>query len=146
MGNVVKLNQPQSATEAERQRFEKWASSDLRGPMEASTLLARSRGGEYVLGTARAAWAAWQARGMMMIAKGDGNLSHPRERVIALESAAQAICQFANTDPADGTMLLLTAAVHLAKRHAAPETDITVVLAESLGYAFVAASDFFKND
>lgn len=59
-GNVVvNLDQPISATEAERQRFERWASGALRGPNEASTLLARSRGGDYVLLSARAAWAAW---------------------------------------------------------------------------------------
>ena len=60
MGEVVTLDQPISQTEAERQRFEKWAGSAFRTD-EASSVLARSRGGDYVLPTARAAWSAWQA-------------------------------------------------------------------------------------
>jgi hypothetical protein len=44
-----------------RDRFEAWAKSGMTGPREASTLLARSRGGDYVLHSTRAAWAAWQA-------------------------------------------------------------------------------------
>lgn len=60
MGEVVTLDQPISLTEAERQRFEKWVSIAFRTD-EASSVLARSRGGDYVLRTARAAWSAWQA-------------------------------------------------------------------------------------
>ncbi len=60
MGEVVALDQPVSQTEAERQRFEKWAGSAFRTD-EASSVLARSRGGDYVLATVRAAWSAWQA-------------------------------------------------------------------------------------
>jgi hypothetical protein len=65
---VISLNQPLSATEVQRQRFEAWAKSGMTGPREASTLLARSRGGDYVLGTTRAAWAAWQAAVQDLIA------------------------------------------------------------------------------
>lgn len=50
-----------SPTEDMRQRFEAWAKSGMTGPRESSTLLARSRGGDYVLAATRAAWAAWQA-------------------------------------------------------------------------------------
>jgi hypothetical protein len=60
VAKVVALNAT-SPTEEQRQRFEAWAKGGMTGPREASTLLARSRGGDYVLATSRAAWAAWQA-------------------------------------------------------------------------------------
>jgi hypothetical protein len=60
MSNVTALNAT-SATEQQRQRFEAWAKSGMTGPREATTLLARSKGGDYVLPASRAAWAAWQA-------------------------------------------------------------------------------------
>lgn len=75
---------------------------------------------------------------------GASDLSDPRSRVLAAEAAVRAICQAAGQDPADGTMVLLTAAVHLARQYMKPGTDITMVLAENLGYAIVAADDFFK--
>jgi hypothetical protein len=68
MAQVVTLNTT-SPTEEQRQRFEVWASSAMTGPREASTLLARSKGGDYVLGATRAAWAAWQAGIQDMIAQ-----------------------------------------------------------------------------
>ena len=60
MTNIVALNAT-SPTEEKRQRFEGWAKGGMTGPREASTLLARSKGGDYVLPATRAAWAAWQA-------------------------------------------------------------------------------------
>jgi hypothetical protein len=60
MAKVVQLN-ARSATEDQRQRFEAWAKGGMTGPREASTLLARSKGGDYVLPATRAAWASWQA-------------------------------------------------------------------------------------
>ncbi len=60
LSNSIELK-AQSPTEEMRQRFEAWARSGLTGPRESSTLLARSRGGDYVLAATRAAWAAWQA-------------------------------------------------------------------------------------
>lgn len=60
MGKVVTLNAT-SPTEQQRQRFEAWAKGGMTGPREASTLLARSKGGDYVLAATRAGWAAWQA-------------------------------------------------------------------------------------
>ncbi len=64
MGDVVPFPPPKSETEWERQQFEAWATSACRKD-EAAGFMARSIGGDYVLRTTRAAWAAWQARGMV---------------------------------------------------------------------------------
>jgi hypothetical protein len=69
----------------------------------------------------------------------------PRDRVLAMEAAAKAICERVGQDPADGTMMLLTAAVHIAMQHSDRTIqDIAPRLAECLGYAIVAAHDFFE--
>lgn len=60
VAEIIALN-AQSPTETQRQRFETWAKGGMTGPREASTLLACSRGGDYVLAATRAGWAAWQA-------------------------------------------------------------------------------------
>lgn len=145
MAEVVQLKQPISDTEADRQRFEAWANVNLRAD-EASSLLARSKGGDYVLATARGAWAAWQARGLGIIATGKSNLAHPRDRVLAIEAAAQTISEHSGGDAADGTMMLLTAAVHVAMRHSdKPASELLDTLANSLGYASVAADQFWPG-
>lgn len=145
MAEVVELKQPISATEAERQRFESWAGSQSRLD-EASSLLARSKGGDYVNRVARGAWAAWQARGLNIIATGKKGLAHPRERVLAIEAATRAICEQTGGDPAEGTMMLLTAAAHIAIIHSGkPAKDLLDDLASSLGYATVAADQFFPT-
>ncbi len=59
MAKVVALNAT-SPTEEKRQRFEAWIRSGTCAD-EADIFLRRSRGGEYVMQTTRAAWAAWQA-------------------------------------------------------------------------------------
>lgn len=58
MGDVVKLDAT-SPTEEMRKRFETFVRSGTRTD-EASRFLTRSRGGEYVMATTRAGWAAWQ--------------------------------------------------------------------------------------
>jgi len=76
-----------------------------------------------------------------------GNLSgDPRDRVLAIEAVTRSICEQSGTDPADGIMMLLTAAVHLQSQYSkggSLEKDIQV-LAGCLGAATVAADDFFK--
>lgn len=68
----------------------------------------------------------------------------PRDRVLALEATTRAICEEVGLDPAEGTMMLLTAAVHMAITYSAkPIRDIAPVLADALGCAIVAADDFF---
>ena len=59
MAEVIKLNAT-SPTEDMRQRFEAFVRSGCRED-EASTFLARSRGGEYVMNVTKAGWASWQA-------------------------------------------------------------------------------------
>lgn len=54
-----------SETEKERKRFEQWAAKGLAGPCEASVMFARTIGGDYVNRAAIAAWAGWQARGLL---------------------------------------------------------------------------------
>lgn len=69
----------------------------------------------------------------------------PRSRILALEAVTQSICEQFGMDPAEGTMMLLTAAVHIAVKHSEkPIKDITLAMANSLGYAIVAADGFFK--
>lgn len=71
----------------------------------------------------------------------------PQERVLAVETAAEAICKQAQQDPADATMALLTAAVHLAHQYMpkpVSAAQLGDLLATSLGAAIVAADDFFQ--
>ena len=69
----------------------------------------------------------------------------PKDRVLALEAATRAICEEVGLDPAEGTMMLLTAAVHLASQYSSkPAKQMIETLAYSLGCATVAADDFFK--
>lgn len=70
----------------------------------------------------------------------------PRSRILALEAVTQSICEQFDMDPAEGTMMLLTAAVHIAVKHAGPKpiNETATVLANALGHAIVAADGFFK--
>jgi hypothetical protein len=69
----------------------------------------------------------------------------PRQRVLMIEAAVEAICRSVGEDPADAGMVLLTAAVHLAMKHSGgkPMSVILPGVANALGYAAVAADDFF---
>ncbi|NLS19852.1 hypothetical protein HGP16_25265 [Rhizobium sp. P40RR-XXII] len=68
----------------------------------------------------------------------------PRERVLAIEAVAQAICQNVNADPADCIMMLLTAAVHIQSKYSKDSVKDNITdQAGCLGHATVAADDFF---
>jgi hypothetical protein len=68
----------------------------------------------------------------------------PRTRVLAIEAAAQALCEAVGEDPAEATMMLLTAAVHITMKSSdKPINEITLLLAECLGNAIIAADGFF---
>lgn len=74
-----------------------------------------------------------------------GDLADPKNRILAIEAATKAICEQAGEDPADGMMMLLTAAVHIAVKHSdKPIRDVALHMAGALGSAIVAADDFFK--
>ena len=69
----------------------------------------------------------------------------PRQRILALEAATQAICENVGTDPADGVMMLLTAAVHMGMKYSGKSAKNQLDhLAYCLGCATVAADDFFS--
>jgi hypothetical protein len=71
--------------------------------------------------------------------------SDPRQRILAIEAATKAICDEVGQDPADGVMMLLTAAAHISMRHSEAPPDVTAkLLAAALGDAIVAADGFFK--
>lgn len=72
------------------------------------------------------------------------NLKEPQGRVLAVEQAAQAICELAGVGPDDGAMMCMTAAVHIAMRHSGKTAeDLLDNLAEVLGCAVVVADAFF---
>jgi hypothetical protein len=69
----------------------------------------------------------------------------PRDRVIALEACVRAICEKTGQDPAEGVMMLLTAAAHMFATYSGKPIDQTAMgLARSLGAATVAAEGFFS--
>ena len=69
----------------------------------------------------------------------------PRMRVLAIEAATRSICERAGTDPADGVMMLMTAAAHLFSTYSGKSSSESILdLAHALGNATVAADDFFK--
>jgi hypothetical protein len=69
----------------------------------------------------------------------------PRDRVLAVEAVTKAICQQTGKDPAEGVMMLLTAAAHLMMTYTRkPAEHNLMALASALGNATVAADDFFK--
>jgi hypothetical protein len=68
----------------------------------------------------------------------------PRARVMAIESCTRAICKASGEDPADGIMMLLTAAAHLHSQYSGkPISESVMGLASALGHATVAAEGFF---
>ena len=69
----------------------------------------------------------------------------PPDRVWAIEAATKAICHQTGQDPAEGDMMLLTAAAHLTAVYSGKTADQNIMtLAGCLGNATVAADDFFK--
>lgn len=68
----------------------------------------------------------------------------PRDRVLAIEAVTRSICEKTGQDPAEGVMMLLTAAVHLSSTYSKQSTDqVMLTLAGCLGHAIVAADGFF---
>lgn len=76
----------------------------------------------------------------------EGKLSDdPRSAILAIEGVTRSLCQQTGKDPAEGVMMLLTAAVHLFNTYSSKPIDQTITaLASALGHATVAADDMFK--
>ena len=72
------------------------------------------------------------------------NFDHPRTRVLFLAKVTEAFCKQIGTDPAEGTIMLLTAATYIAMRHIKLTGNLENTLADGLGNAIIAAKDFFK--
>lgn len=69
----------------------------------------------------------------------------PRDRVLAIEAVTKSICVKTGMDPAEGIMMLLTAAAHLSIVYSGKTAEQNLMtLAGALGSATVAADDFFK--
>jgi len=75
----------------------------------------------------------------------DGQISaDPKERVLAIEAVTRAICEKTGQDPAEGIMMLLTAAAHMTNTYSKqPIAQSADHLATALGHAIVAADGFF---
>ncbi len=69
----------------------------------------------------------------------------PSSRILTIERVAQAICEAVGEDAADGVMMLLTAAAHIAQQHARKGVKVEDALADSLGNAILAAKSFFPE-
>ncbi len=69
----------------------------------------------------------------------------PKDCILAIEAVTREICSNTGCDPAEGTMMLLTAAVHMANTYSAhPLKDQATAMTYALMDAIVAADDFFK--
>jgi hypothetical protein len=75
----------------------------------------------------------------------DGKVSSdPKDRILALEAVTRSICEMTGQDPAEGVMMLLTAAVHLTNTYSKrPISETAPAMATALGSAIVAADGFF---
>ncbi len=75
-----------------------------------------------------------------------GNISSdPKDNILAIEAVTRSLCQRQNADPAEGVMMLLTAAVHMMNTYSPkPLQEQVTALAEALGHATVSADRFFK--
>lgn len=69
----------------------------------------------------------------------------PRRPVLEVEKKVRELCVERGADPAEGMMLLLTAAAHMADTYMkGPPSQWAPALGEVLGSAIVAADDMFK--
>lgn len=69
----------------------------------------------------------------------------PRSCILTIEAVTREICQKTGRDPAEGVMMLLTAAVHMTNTYSGGSVkDQVTTLASALGSATVAADEFFK--
>ena len=69
----------------------------------------------------------------------------PKDRILAISAVTRAICEQTGQDPAEGIMMLMTAAAHLFSTYSGKSSSEGILdLAHSLGCATAAADGFFK--
>ncbi|MEM8970938.1 MAG: hypothetical protein AAGD43_02585 [Pseudomonadota bacterium] len=69
----------------------------------------------------------------------------PRRPVLEIEKRVRELCLESGADPAEGIVLLLTSAAHMADTYMkGPPSQWAPILGETLGTAIVAADDLFK--
>jgi hypothetical protein len=72
-----------------------------------------------------------------------GMPTHPKNQVEAVEYVARSLCIATGKDPAEGVMMLLTAACVMARKHSNVSDDEFIEgMAKSLGSAAAAAAGF----
>lgn len=76
----------------------------------------------------------------------DVNLKDARCRVRVIGAVTKMICQEIGEDPADGTMMLLTAAAWIVLEQAIDKRDAPDILADALGDAILAAKDWSREE
>lgn len=69
----------------------------------------------------------------------------PRRPILEVEAKVRELCLEQGADPAEGIMMLLTAAAHMGDAYMkGPPKQWAPVLGQTLGHAIVAADDLFK--
>jgi len=68
-----------------------------------------------------------------------------KNAILVVEGVTRSLCQSTGRDPAEGLMMLLTAAAHMGNLYLAGTVKVKqTAIASALGSAIVAADDFFK--
>lgn len=68
-----------------------------------------------------------------------------KNAILVIEGVTRSLCQSTGRDPAEGLMMLLTAAAHMGNLYlAGTVTQKQTAIASALGSAIVAADDFFR--
>lgn len=76
----------------------------------------------------------------------DVNLNDAHCRVRVIGAVTKMICQEIGEDPADGTMMLLTAAAWIVLEQAIDKREAPDILAEALGNAIIAAKGWSSKE
>lgn len=75
----------------------------------------------------------------------DVNLKDARCRVRVIGAVTKMICEELGEDPAEGTMMLLTAAAMIVLEQAIDRREAPDILADALGNAIIVAKDWSRK-
>lgn len=78
--------------------------------------------------------------------EGSGDLRDRRGRVIAIEAAAQGLCEFVGEGPDDGVAMLLIAAAHIYAVHADKPLRNTIEEMQALIVKAIAVAEKFFDE